>query len=241
MNNRSIYRKFHNAEDLKYFNVRVEQTDLQIGAERDLSAQAEASIRRHRADIEEYIKRYPAFLTTLKPWKQKGQMPAIINRMCRASNSVKVGPMAAIAGVMAQMVTQDILKFSKNVVVENGGDLYIAGNVDRIAAIYTGDDEKYGHLGIKISSDMLPIGICTSSGKIGHSLSFGSADAVVVLSPDAALCDAAATSAGNMIKTAADIEGAISFLKRIDGIKGVLAAIDGAIGAWGAIELVKLK
>jgi len=95
-------------------------------------------------------------------------------------------------------------------------------------------------VGIKIPAEDTPIGVCTSSGKIGHSLSFGRADAVVVLSRDAALADAAATAVGNAVKTGDEIEKGIHLARRIPGVLGVVIVVDDRIGAWGKVQLVKL-
>ena len=106
--------------------------------------------------------------------------------------------------------------------------------------IYAGQSALTGKIGVKISPDTLPVSICTSSGTVGHSLSFGSADAAVVLSKDACLADAAATAAGNMIRSRNDVEKTLNKLKMIPGITGILIIIGEDVGVWGNIELVSL-
>ena len=92
------------------------------------------------------------------------------------------------------MFADKIDRLTENLIIENGGDLYIKTKNLRVVSIYAGENKFKDHLKIKISAEDSPIGICTSSGKLGHSLSFGKADAVTILSKDAFLADAVATS-----------------------------------------------
>ena len=136
-------------------------------------------------------------------------------------------------------MANDLLKYTKELVVENGGDIYIAGTKERIAGIYAGNS-CLGKLGIKVSPEDLPVSICTSSATVGHSLSFGKADAVTVLSKDACIADAAATAVGNMVKSADDIEKALKKAQNISGVTGVIIIIGEQMGVWGKIQLVRI-
>jgi len=122
--------------------------------------------------------------------------------------------------------------------VENGGDIYLASSCPRVVKVFSGDSPFRKILSIKISPEKTPIGICTSSGKIGHSLSFGNADAVVVISSSTILADVAATALGNRIKREEDVEKGIKWIKSIRGIEGVMVIIGKTMGVWGDIELV---
>ena len=82
------------------------------------------------------------------------------------------------------------------------------------------------------------LGVCTSSGTVSHSLSFGKADAALIISFDAALADAAATAAGNAVKNKDYIEKGINLAKSIDGVKGVLIIVGDKMGTWGEIKLI---
>jgi ApbE superfamily uncharacterized protein (UPF0280 family) len=234
------YRRIFNGDGLVYFNCKVKQSDLCIGAEYNLKKQAEESIKKYRQQVEEYIRKQPVFLHSLEPVKPLPGAPEIINHMCRASAACGVGPMAAIAGAVSFYVAMDLICYTGELVVENGGDIYIVGKRERVVGIYAGQSALTGKIGVKISPDTLPVSICTSSGTVGHSLSFGSADAAVVLSKDACLADAAATAAGNMIRSRNDVEKTLNKLKMIPGITGILIIIGEDVGVWGNIELVSL-
>lgn len=234
------YRKDFNSSDLVYFSKKVKQTDLFIGATQNLSEQAGESIVKYRQQVEEYIRRQPVFFSSLVPVKPLEDAPLIVKHMCQASEIAGVGPMAAIAGAMSLYVANDLMKYTKELIIENGGDIYIAGSKERIVSIYAGKSRLTGRIGIKVSAQDLPISICTSSATVGHSLSFGKADAVVVLSKDACIADAAATAIGNMVKSADDIEKSLNKGKRISGVIGILIIIEEQMGVWGKVELTKL-
>lgn len=240
MAQKRIYRELHKGKDLIYFKVKVEQTDLDIAARSMLRKEALQLVKRYRNDIEEYIKRDKRFLTSLTPIPCLPDAPAIVRRMCMAAHMAGVGPMAAVAGAISEFVGRELLKFSAEIIVENGGDIFIKSQRDRLVGIYAGDSPLRQKIGLKISAEDTPLGICTSAGKIGHSLSLGKADAVVIVSKDTPLADAVATAVGNIVRTAGDIQKGISFARRIEGVLGAVIIVEDKCGAWGHVELVRL-
>jgi len=148
--------------------------------------------------------------------------------------------MAAVAGAVAQAVGGALLAASPEVIVENGGDIFLASGAERVAAVFAGDSPLSMKLGLKLPAAPRGLGLCTSSGTVGPSLSAGRADAAVVLAPDAALADAAATAIGNRVKSAGDLAAAMEFAEGVAGLSGALAVIGESLAAWGKIELVKL-
>jgi ApbE superfamily uncharacterized protein (UPF0280 family) len=121
--------------------------------------------------------------------------------------------------------------------VENGGDIFLKTLCKRTIGIYAGKSPLTGKLGLEIDGRDTPLGVCTSSGTVGHSLSFGKADAVTVVSGSTPLADAAATAIGNRVSRPGDIGAAIEFGKGIGGLKGLVIVIGGDVGAWGDIKL----
>ncbi len=234
------YRGTIRGQDLTYFSVKVKQTDLCIGATVNLQKQAEQSVHKYRQQVEGYIRRQPVFLHSLVPIQPLEDTPEIVCHMCRASQTAGVGPMAAIAGAFSMYVFSDLAPFSKELVIENGGDIYLAGTKKRVVGIYAGESPLSNKIGLELQPEDLPMSVCTSSGTVGHSLSFGLADAVVILSRDACLADAAATALGNIVRAAHDIEPALKKVQTIQGISGALIIIGESMGAWGEIKLVKL-
>ena len=241
MTERRLYRNFAKAENLSSFQVTVKETDVFVQAKSKLNNITKKLIIKYRTHIENYIKKNPEFLTTLEPWQINEKCPKIIKKMINASHKAGVGPMAAVAGAIAEAVGKDLLKYSDEVIVENGGDIFIKLNKDINIGIFAGKSPLSMRVGIHIDSINKPISICTSSGTIGHSLSFGKADAVCVVSNSCTLSDAAATSIANLVKNSSDITDAVAFGKKIKGVKGVVIIMNDLISIGGEIEIVPLK
>ena len=235
------YRQWIKDSDLASFNVTVEQTDLYIRAERNLKDKALKSVLRHRASLEKYIEHHPLFLTTLEPYQAEKDASTIIKEMAKASQLAGVGPMAAVAGAIAEAVGRDLLPLSPEVIVENGGDIFLKISQKRLVGIYANKSPFTGKIALEIKPQETPLGICTSSASIGHSLSLGSADAVIALSPSTPLADAIATAVGNMVRDTDDIPKAIEKAQKIEGLHGIVIIKDSKIGIWGKVKIVPLS
>jgi len=235
------YRSLLSSENLVAFRVTVKETDLFVHAKKPLKGLAKELVLRHRAYIESFIKRYPGFLHALKPFHLEGPAPAIVRDMLAAGKKAGVGPMAAVAGAIAEHVGMDLLPHTDEVVVENGGDIYIKTSEPVTIGIFAGASPLSLNIGLRIDANMHPFAVCTSSGTVGHSLSFGKADAVCVVSGSCALADAAATSIGNRVTSKGEIQHAIDFGRTIDGVTGLVVIIDDEMGIWGDLEVVPLR
>ena len=145
--------------------------------------------------------------------------------------------MASVAGAIAEFVGTELLDFSPEIIVENGGDIYLKSLKKRLIGIYAGKSPLSGKIGLEINGEDTPLGICTSSGTVGHSLSYGKADAVIAVSKSALLADAAATAIGNLIKKPGDIPSGIKFAKGIEGLKGVIIIEGDNMGLWGEVKI----
>ncbi|MCX7817269.1 MAG: UPF0280 family protein [Syntrophales bacterium] len=230
-----IYRRHLSPSHLVTFEACVKETDLWIAAESYLKSEAQEAIFFYRRQIEEYIKEKPLFLTSLSPLPYDPIAPEIVRTMLRAGIEASVGPMAAVAGAIAEFVGRELRRFSREVIVENGGDIYIDCQRETKVGIYAGESPLSNRLNITIKKEHMPVGVCTSSGTVGHSLSFGKADAVSVISKSAALADAVASYLGNMVKDRKDITKTLNEAKKIEGIMGVVVVIGDAVGMWGDV------
>ncbi|MCX7749262.1 MAG: UPF0280 family protein [Clostridia bacterium] len=233
-----VYRKLFKGMNLEFYQVLVGETDLSIGSGRVLYDEALKWVIKFRQQLETYIRAYPLFQTSLEPIDAERDAPEIVKKMCAAAQKAEVGPMAAVAGAISEMVGMELLKLSEEVIIENGGDLFIKTCVPRKVGIYAGNSPLSEKVALEIAPDETPIGICTSSGTVGHSLSFGKADAAVIVSRDTFLADAVATATGNRVKNGGDIEKGIEFAASINGVVGVVIIVGDKIGAWGDIKLV---
>ncbi|MFH1407203.1 MAG: UPF0280 family protein [Candidatus Omnitrophota bacterium] len=238
MHEERFYRHWVKSQDLVNFEVVVEETDLYISAKCDLADKTKELVLKYRKDIKDYIKKNPLFATSLVPVDIKEPAPAIVKEMIQAAGFSGVGPMAAIAGAIAEFVGMELLKLTGELIIENGGDIFIKSLSPRKIGIYAGKSGLTGGISIDIIPENMPMGVCTSSGSVGHSLSFGKADAAIILSKSAALADAAATAVCNKVKIVSDIKPAIEFAKSISGVEGVVIILGDKIGVWGDVKLV---
>jgi len=230
------YRQIIKSPDLISFQVKEKDSDLLIQAPLLLQREALLSLRYYRTILEDYIRQNPQFKTTLTPYPPDDSAHPMLKEMIAASTKCQVGPMASVAGCIAQYVTQSLLTNTDEIIIENGGDLYLKSLTSRKVIIYAGSSPLSNKLYLKIDSYKTGMGVCTSSGTVGPSFSMGRADAVTVLSHSATLADAAATAIGNIIQTSADIKKGLNMAQTIDGIIGVVIIKDDRVGLWGEID-----
>lgn len=234
------YRHWVQGQDLVSFNVVVKETDLYIRASANLKSKAYKLVLKYRHQLESYIEQQPSFATSLKPIPVAEDSPHIIKEMATSAKKFGVGPMASVAGAIAQFVGSELLDSSPEVIVENGGDIFLKSSRDRIVGIYAGKSPLSGKLGLEIKGGETPLGVCTSSGTVGHSLSFGRADAVVVVAKSVILADAAATAIGNIISQPDDITTGIEFAQGNQELLGVLIIKDDKMGIWGQVKICQI-
>ncbi|WP_217907623.1 MULTISPECIES: UPF0280 family protein [Desulfosediminicola] len=240
------YRLVADVSELSSARVCIEETDLHISCDRMDEDAARDLVLQARLQLQSYIDRFPEFATSLIPRPVDESAPALIRQMLVAARATEVGPMAAVAGTLAEYVGNGLLREgATEVIVENGGDIFLSRKKDSRIAIFAGQSPLSYNVGIKIAAGRMPCGVCTSSGTVGHSLSFGDADSVTVLAESTALADAAATRLGNEVgKGKGGKEGvnrALAVAKSIPDIRGVVVICGEVIGAAGEVELVSLS
>jgi ApbE superfamily uncharacterized protein (UPF0280 family) len=241
MHKQRTYRNQIHISRLKSFRVVVKETDLFVSASTELSHIAREIVLQYRGYIEKFIERHAAFLDTLIPMEINEPTPKIISDMLNAAFRAGVGPMASVAGAIAEHVGQALLEYSEEIIVENGGDVFIKSNQPVIIGIFANQSPLSLRVGLRIEPQNTPTAVCTSSGTVGHSISFGKADAVCVVSDSCALADAAATSIGNRVNHTDDIAAALKFGQNIKGVGGIVIIKDDKIGMWGNLVAVPVK
>lgn len=237
------YRALHEAKDLYYFHTVLKETDLAIGVDKgsytgSLVSFCEQQVRKLRGDLEDYISIHPEFRSSFTPLTLLPGAPPLAVIMAQAAYQAGVGPMAAVAGAIAQAVGEKLRTLVGDVIVENGGDIYLDSSVDRLVSVYAGHSQFSAKIAVRVPAAESPLGICTSSGTVGPSISLGRADAVVIKGNSAALADAVATGAANLIQTEQDLMRAVDYVQDISGITGILAIKNDRMAAWGNIEIV---
>ncbi|OFW60431.1 MAG: hypothetical protein A2W01_09290 [Candidatus Solincola sediminis] len=233
-----FYREHMRAEGLTPFEITLGESDLFIWVESDLRQLAGSSLARHRRELEDFIRRNPIFETTYAPYQVGEDAPELVAMMASAAERVGVGPMAAVAGTIAQLVGLDLVPASREIIVENGGDIFIHSAHERTVGIFAGESPLSGKLRLRIPPTPAEgLGVCTSSATIGPSDSVGVADCALVMATTASLADAAATGLGNRAKSAAHIEEALAWTMHIEGVLGCLVIIGEHLGVRGSLHL----
>ena len=235
-----VYRGITKPQDLLCYEVKVKESDLLCCTENDLSRFIEGRVVIYRHQLEEYMKVKPRFKDSLTPLEFDAFAPAIAAEMIKASALVGVGPMAAVAGAIAEFVGRDITSMTDEFIIENGGDIYLKTNKERRILVYAKDSPFSERIGIKLKPRSTPYGVCTSSATVGHSLSFGKADAVCIIAASSLFADGLATCLGNIVKDKDDIPVAIEKGKTYDGVIGILIVLGKNLGIWGDLEIVSI-
>jgi hypothetical protein len=236
-----FYRDWAKSKDLHLTQIMAKETDLQILTNKILDKEfIEERVRLYRWEIENYINKDHRFLTSLKPLEVEINAAPIIKAMALSAKKANVGPMATVAGSIAEFLGRDLLKKGyRDVIVENGGDIFLKTTKTRAIGIYAGRSKLWDKLKLKIGPKDTPLGICTSSGTIGHSLSFGAADGVVILSKSASLADAVATATCNRVQSREDLQRALDFARSIPGTLGAVIIIKNNLITWGKVEFFR--
>lgn len=239
------YRNLVKASGLVSFTVAVEETDLLILADRDLQDEAARRVTMARAQLREHIAEHAAFLNSMVPLPLPGaddanaeDVPEFIAAMYQAGEQAGTGPMAAVAGAVAEVVGRGLLGNSQQVIVENGGDIFIKSEVPRTVGIHAGASSLSGKVGVSLPPGTY--GVCTSSATVGHSFSAGEADAAMVISRDTALADAAATELCNRVKRPGDIQPALEWAQQLAGVLHAAVIMGDRFGTWGQFEIVPI-
>ncbi len=234
-----FYRAWAAGKELSSFEVVIAETDLQVFADRPLERETDAAVRRFRRDIEMYAAMHDGFIESLTPLEPAPDAPEVVRRMCEAAAYYGVGPMASVAGAIAEYAGQVLLEHSRQVIIENGGDIFFHTNEPPLFGLYAGKSSPFtGRVKFR-PSGITRGGMCTSSGTVGHSISFGRADAAAVLASNALLADAAATAICNSVRTAKNVQEAIEVEQERGLVDGLVIAIGNTLGVWGKVEIIE--
>lgn len=238
------YRDKFSKERFNFFQLQNAETDLFIGIDKysfsnDIIDFAKNCIIKYRKQVESYIKQNPGFQHTHHPFDFDLNAPIIIQNMIEASAKAGIGPMASVAGAFSQFIGEEICNtFSVNeMIIENGGDIFLSVKNDIIISVYAGNSPLSEKIAVKVLKGFSPIGICTSSGTVGHSFSYGKADAVMIACKNTLLADAYATAYANLVKEEKDIEKIIGLIKSKENIISAIIIKNDKFGICGNFEL----
>lgn len=238
------YREHFRQGRWKHFVVKYKETDLWIGVDKasfqaGMAAFAEKQVRKLRTDMEAYLQTDGQYAKALVAYPAASHAPLIFQDMSAVSATTGIGPMSAVAGAVARHVASALKAeyYIREIIVENGGDIYADFCEDMDISVFAGASPLSEKVGLHIEAARSPLGICTSSGTVGPSLSFGKADAVMVICRDVLLADSYATAFANKIQTTADIDRVIEEIGKTDHIIAAMVIKDDKMGVTGSFEL----
>lgn len=234
------YRSRYSSEGRRWFRVSFLESDLWIGVDDgSYSPSMEHDIYARLVDLRRSMDAYlaldPAYRTALVPYDAATAAPQIMKDMSAVCHRTGIGPMSAVAGAVAKYIADGI--DSSEVIVENGGDIYARAREDMDISVFAGSSPLSEKVGLHIPAAAFPLGVCTSSGTVGPSLSLGRADAVMIVCRDVLLADSYATAMANRIRTADDLEPVIGQIQNKSDILGALAVKDDRMAVCGQFEL----
>ena len=238
------YRSRFSNDERRWFCVKFLESDLWIGVDRgsyraSMEADTYAMLVDLRRQMDAYLLMDPQYKTALTPYDAGLEAPNILKEMSRVSHKTGIGPMSAVAGAVAKKVAEFL--GTQEVIVENGGDIYAQAASDMDISVFAGQSPLSEKIGLHIPAAEFPLGICTSSGTVGPSLSLGRADAVMIVCKDVLLADSYATAMANRIKTVNDLQSVIDRISDIPEILGAIAVKDDRMAISGRFELRLFK
>ncbi len=235
-------------------SFRIKETFVWITAdEKKYIEIGKKEIKQCRKELERFVRWHPYFLVTLEGYqieevevgsdRERDKIPEIVRRMIESAGKFGIGPMSAVAGTLAEFAVEAMRDAgATHAMVDNGGDIALINDREVLVGIYAGESPFSNRIALKINPSSSLLGICTSSGTVGHSISFGIADAATVISNSASLSDAAATALCNSVTDAHSIPKAFRSIKHVEGIEGALIIYNDRLAKWGKIpEIVKTK
>jgi uncharacterized protein len=234
------YRDFDESKRFCAFRVVLDTTDLYVKAERNLERETVDLIRQGREQVQWAIARRREFLTTLSPIDGHPEDSPLVRRMIDAGKKAGTGPMAAVAGAIAEFVGRGLTQFSSELIVENGGDIFIKVNQPVVVGLFAGKSPLTGLLGLRVEPTPIPVGVCTSSATVGPSLSLGKADAATIVSKDVALADAMASALGNRVQSERDLKRSVEWAMSRPGVDGAMAILGDKMAVMGDLELAPI-
>jgi hypothetical protein len=235
-----FYRGITKPNDLLCYEVKFKETDLWCCTKTDLRKVIEDRVFFYRHQLEEYIQERPAFKESLAPIGDDPFAPSIAKEMISASAQVGVGPMATVAGAIAEFLGRDIMTLTDEYIIENGGDISIKTLRERMILVYAKKSPFSQKIAIRLKEKDKPYGVCTSSATVGPSLSLGKADVVCIVADSALFADGLATCIGNSVKSKDDIARAIETGKTFPGVIGILIIVGDNLGIWGDLEIIRV-
>lgn len=226
---------------MRRYHFQFRETIATILAEHEgMCEAAKEGMLEARREVERCIALDPFFGSTYSPYRPASGGKTI-SRMVMAAESANVGPMASVAGAIAWAGMDAMVEAGATQgAIDNGGDIVLLSGKKMLVGIYAGDSPFSCRYAFEIPASSGLFAICTSSATVGHSVSFGSADAVTVFGRDPALADAWATAICNELTP--EDQGVLERLEMSacsgEGVTGVFAVFGDRAIEWGDVPVI---
>ena len=223
------------------YAFQVKESIVNIVCDEQYLRIAEQGIFDARRIIEDKVSQDDFFQITYDPYTPDPNDDPLIQRMCQASQLSGVGPFAGVAGAVAVSAVERMVEAGAGyAIVENGGDIAFYSPEERNIGLFA-DHPVLKDIAFRVASDRI-IGICSSSAKIGPSVSLGKSNVCTVFSDDVILADCCATALGNLVKDESSLSNALEMIGSIQGVKGCLACVGDKVAMYGDIpDIVEAK
>jgi uncharacterized protein len=238
------YRNQFSKQRFRSFVVNYKETDLWIGIDpgsfkEEMKEMAHSKVVQLRSEMEAYLLKDPIFAKTFEPHQVEPNAPEIVKVMADAADRAGVGPMAAVAGAFSEAVGSHLMQQFEiqELVVENGGDIFLKIECNLLMSVYAGSSPLSEKIGIEIHASESPLGVCTSAGTVGPSVSLGKTDATMIICRSAALADALATTFGNLVQVPEDVQLVTQQTERFPEILSAVIICRDKIGIRGKFEM----
>ncbi len=242
------YRQQFSAQRFRSFLVNYKETDLWIGVDPasfhpKMESVAQETVRKLRSEMEQYLMTDPEFGRTFLPCEAQPNAPEIVQILAQAGKRAGTGPMAAVAGAFSEQVGKVLLRqFNiSELVIENGGDIFLLLKHDLILSVFAGKSVLSEKIGVVIPASASPLGVCTSAGTVGPSVSFGKADAVMIACSDTALADAFATAFANRVKSPELVQQTVESSTEFAEILSIVAICGDKLGIRSNFEIKLIR
>jgi len=213
---------------------RYKETIAAIVCEEQYLRMAQDAIFEAREIIESKVAEDGFFRITYEPYPVSQKDHPLIRRMCQASELSNVGPFAGVAGAVAVFAVEAMREAgASEAIVENGGDIAFLSDRTVPVGLFA-DHPVLRDVAFNISSEGIT-GICSSSAKIGPSVSLGGSNVCTVFSDDVILADCCATALGNLVKDEDSLSGSLETIGAIEGVKGCLACVGDKVAMFGDV------
>jgi len=242
------YRNLFSQQRFRSFGVNYKETDLCIGVDpssfrEEMKEVALSKVLQLRSEMEAYLLNDPVFGKTFEPHRIEPNAPEIVRLMADAANRAGVGPMASVAGAFSEIVGRYLMQQFEihELVVENGGDIFLKIERNLLMSVYAGNSPLSGKIGIEIQASESPLGVCTSAGTVGPSVSLGKTDATMIICRNTALADALATTFGNLVQKPEGVQMVTKQTERFPEILSAVIICRDKIGIRGQFEMKLIK